>query len=130
MTVSHLARSRNRRRPASAVPSIRGLRISPPGFRATLVNISSTGLLAEWGLSLKIGQAVTVAFEGASTPPPAEARVVRSAIVSTSPAGLRYHLALAFTVPIVFDGGAPLARETAPSSGVADTIVDDVVNQW
>ena len=130
MTASHAARSRSRRRPASAVPSIRGLRISPPGFRATLVNISSTGLLAEWGLSLKIGQAVTVAFEGASTPPPVEARVVRSAIVSTSPAGLRYHVALAFTVPVVFEGGAPLVHETAPSSALSDTIPDDAVNQW
>ena len=40
------------RQPASAVPSIKGLRISPPGFKATLVDISGSGLLAEWGVAL------------------------------------------------------------------------------
>ena len=73
--------------PRRPVPSIKGLRISPPGFRATLVNISASGLLAEWGLPLKIGQAVTVAFEGTFTPQSVGAQVVRSSIASmTSPA--------------------------------------------
>ena len=65
------------RRPASAVPSITGLRISPPGFKATLVNISPSGLVAEWGLALKIGQTVTIAFEGPVTPQSVGALVVR-----------------------------------------------------
>ena len=64
------------RRPASAVPSITGLRISPPGFKATLVNISPSGLVAEWGLALKIGQTVTIAFEGTVTDGRTQTRVV------------------------------------------------------
>src|SRR6266567_1891404 len=83
-----------RRRPASAVPSIKGLRISPPGFKATLVNISTSGLLAEWGLPVRIGQVVTVAFEGTVTPQSVGAQVVRSSIASMTSAGLRYQVGL------------------------------------
>jgi hypothetical protein len=67
------------RQPASAVPSIKGLRISPPGFKATLLDISATGLLAEWGVALKIGQPVTVDFEGTFSPSSFEAFVTTSA---------------------------------------------------
>jgi PilZ domain-containing protein len=90
------------RRPASAVPSIKGLRISPPGFSATLVDISASGLLAEWGVALKIGQAVTVNFEGTFSPSSVGAQVVRSAVASMTSGGLRYHIGLAFTAPITF----------------------------
>ena len=50
------------RRPASAVPSITGLRISPHGVDATLVNISESGVLAECGERLKPGDTVRVAI--------------------------------------------------------------------
>ena len=83
------------RRPASAVPSIKGLRISPPGFKATLVDISASGLLAEWGVALKIGQAVTVNFEGTFSPQSLGAHVVRSAVASMTSGGIRYHVGLA-----------------------------------
>jgi hypothetical protein len=122
------------RRPASAVPSITGLRISPPGFKAALVNISSSGLVAEWGLALKIGQAVTVAFEGTVTPQSVGGLVVRSSIASTTSAGLRYHVAVAFTSPIAFEDQAAHATEaeTAQASAAASDRVasDDVVNRW
>ena len=48
------------RRPASALPSISGLTLSPYGAAATLVNISTSGLLAESGVPLKIGNFVKV----------------------------------------------------------------------
>jgi len=120
------------RRPASAVPSITGLRISPPGFKATLVNISSSGLVAEWGLALKIGQTVTVAFEGTVTPHSVGALVVRSSIASTTSAGLRYHVAVAFTSPIAFEDQATRAAEAETGSApTADRAAsDDVVNRW
>src|SRR3989442_7578870 len=84
--------SRAPRRPASAVPSITGLRISPPGFKATLVDISTSGLLAEWGVALKIGEAVTVNFEGTFSPQSVGAQVVRSSVASMTSGGLRYHV--------------------------------------
>ena len=123
------------RRPASAVPSITGLRISPPGFRATLVNFSTSGLLAEWGLPLKIGRAVTVVFEGTITPQSVGAQVVRSSIASMTSASLRYYVGLAFTAPIAFDDDAPpatgAAKAPAPAAVPDQAPLDDVVvNRW
>jgi hypothetical protein len=106
------------------VPSIKWLQISPPGFRATLVNISASGLLAEWGLPLKIGQAVTVAFEGTFTPHSVGAQVVRSSIASLTSASLRYHVGLAFTAPIAFEDQAAPAAVPDPAP------LDDVANRW
>ena len=111
------------RRPASAMPSITALRISPPGVGATLVDISANGLLAEWGVALRIGQAVKVTFEGTFSPATVEARVVRSAIAAMSPGGIRYHMAVAFTTPLVLD---PL-----PEAGAEDSASpDDIFNRW
>ena len=124
------------RRPASAVPSIKGLRISPPGFKATLVDISATGLLAEWGVALKIGQAVTVDFEGTFSPKSLGAQVVRSAVASMTSGGVRYHVGLAFTAPIAFeDTPAPppetSAGDDAVQAAVADPLQpDDIENCW
>ena len=124
------------RRPASAVPSIKGLRISPPGFKATLVDISASGLLAEWGVALKIGQAVTVNFEGTFSPQSLGAEVVRSAVASMTSAGVRYHVGLTFTAPIAFEDKPPPPPETsaeddAVQAAVADPLqADDIENCW
>ena len=124
------------RRPASAVPSIKSLRISPPGFEATLVDISENGLLAEWGHALKIGQAVTVDFEGTFSPQSLEAQVVRSAIASMTSSGVRYHVGLAFTAPIAFEDKPPPPPETSAENdtvqaAVADPLQpDDIENRW
>ena len=109
------------RRPASAMPSIKGLRISPPGFKATLVDISASGLLAEWGVALKIGQAVTVNFEGTFSPPSLQAQVVRSAVASMTSGGVRYYVGLAFTAPIAFEDEPPPPETSAE---------DDIDNCW
>jgi hypothetical protein len=121
------------RRPASAMPSITGLRISPPGFRATLVNISGTGLLAEWGLPLKVGQAVTIEFEGTFAQRSVRAQVVRSSVASTTSASLRYHVALEFMAPIGLGDEAQPATgaEKAPAAAAPDPALSgDVVNDW
>ena len=124
------------RRPGSAVPSIKGLRISPPGFKATLVDISASGLLAEWGVALKIGQAVTVNFEGTFSPQSLGAQVVRSAVASMTSGGVRYHVGLAFTAPIAFEDKPPPPPETsagddAVQAAVADPLqADDIENCW
>jgi len=123
------------RRLASAVASIKGLRISPPGFKATLVDISASGLLAEWGVALKIGQAVTVDFEGTFSPSSLRAQVVRSAVASMTSGGVRYQIGLAFTAPIAFDDEPPSpetsAGDEAVPGGAADPLqLDDIDNCW
>lgn len=86
------------RHPASAVPAITGLRISPHGVEAKLVNISENGLLAECGERLKPGSAVTVVFEGTFAPRSMEGRVARNSVSSMGRDGrLRYHVGIAFT---------------------------------
>ena len=94
------------RQPASAVPSISGITLSPYGAEATLVNISTSGLLAECGVPLKIGNFVKVFFEGTVAPPPAEGRVVRICVASMASTGVRYNIGIAFKVPIDFEGEA------------------------
>jgi len=112
-----------RRRPASAMPSITGLRISPPGIGATLVDISTNGLLAESGVAPRIGQEVEVTFEGTFSPATAAGQVVRSAIAAMAPGGIRYHVAVAFTTPIVLD---PLPEAIAAASQQTD----EIFNRW
>jgi len=124
------------RQPASAVPSIKGLRISPPGFKATLIDISPSGLLAEWGVALKIGQAVTVDFEGTFSPQSLAAHVVRSAVASMTSGGVRYHVGLAFTAPIAFGDKPPAPGETSAEDDAVQAAVtdpptpDDIENSW
>jgi len=92
------------RRAAHEVPSITGLRISPPGVDATLVNISPSGLLAECSERLKAGRAVSIVFEGSFEPRTVEARVARCAVSSMGNDGrLRYHVGIAFANPIHLD---------------------------
>jgi hypothetical protein len=112
------------RRPASAMPSITGLHISPPGAGATLVDISTNGLLADSGVALRIGQAVEVTFEGTFSPTTVEARVVRSAIGAMTPGDIRYHTAVAFTTPIVLDSLPEASSEDDPPPP------DDILNRW
>jgi hypothetical protein len=89
------------RYPASDVPSIKGLRLSPHGAEARLVNISVTGLLAECTVRLKVGSAVTVLFEGGFVPVSAAGRVARCEVSAMGRDGvLRYHVGIAFKVPI------------------------------
>ena len=99
---------------ASQVPSITGLRLSPHGAGATLVNISGSGLLAECTVRLKTGSAVTVLFEGDFSPASVASRVARCAVSAMGSDGLlRYHIGIAFIAPIAVDDG--LAREPAPA---------------
>lgn len=82
---------------ASVVPAITGLRISPHGVEAILVNISETGVLAECGERLKPGSAVTVVFEGTFVPRSMEGRVARNSVASMGRDGrLRYHVGIGF----------------------------------
>ena len=70
------------RLPASAVPAITGLRIQ--GQKATLINISETGLLAECGERQMPGSKLTVMVEGAFAPATMRCRVMRTSVAARS----------------------------------------------
>jgi hypothetical protein len=113
------------RRPASAVPTITGLRFMPQDAEARLVNISTTGLLAESMGRIGVGTALEVIFEGGFTPRSAMGRVARCEVaVMGTDALLRYHIAIEFDAPIALADDAESAaqaqlqpqRESAPQS--------------
>jgi PilZ domain-containing protein len=112
------------RYPASEVPSITGLRLSPHGAEATLVNISTTGLLAECAVRLKTGSTVTVQFEGTFTPTTVQGRVARCSVARVSNGGtLLYHVGLSFTeaitLPAELERAAAAAAETSAAPAAA-----------
>ena len=109
------------------MPEITGLRFSPHGVEATLINISTSGILVECGERLKAGSAVTVVFEGTFTPRTAEGRVARHSVSAMGRDGrLRYHVGLAFTKDI------PLEPEPAPPMAESAPVVASQVvrNRW
>jgi hypothetical protein len=99
-----LAQGKSPRRPAAAVPSITGLRLSPLGAEASLVNISETGLLADCPVRLKVGSPTKVLFEGAFFPSSVSGRVARCEVNAMGQnGGLRYHIGIEFNAPIALD---------------------------
>ena len=105
------------RRPASAMPSITGLRFSPQGLGAVLLDISETGMLAECGERVKPG-ALTVVFDGTFEPRKAAGCVVRNSVLSMGADGsLRYLIGIEFTEPIhlepIDDSPPPRVEESA-----------------
>jgi hypothetical protein len=106
------------RHPASDFPAISGVRISPQGTRATLINISAKGVLVESSASLKPTSAVTIVFEGTFTPSSVPSRVVRTTVVGIGKdGGLKYQIGIAFT--------APIALEERPAGDAAQVPVVD-----
>ena len=90
------------RRPAATVPEITGIRLKPHGADATLVNISTSGILVECASRIKPGTAVIVVFEGTFSPAQVDARVARSSVaIMHKGGGLGYHTGIAFNRPIV-----------------------------
>ena len=120
--------------PASAVPSITGLSLSPPGAQATLVNISVTGLLAECRVPLKTGTSIKVIFEGTFAPQTVEGRLVRTCVASMTSSGVRYNVAINFKAPIDLEGHMP--SESRADNSPATVAAPDppqpslIVNRW
>ena len=113
------------RHPASRVPSITAVRLSPQGTRATLVNISTTGMLVETSAALKPTSAVTVVFEGTFTPSSMPSRVARTTVVGIGKDGtLRYQIGLSFARPIELEelvaGAVAHTSAEAPPPAAAD----------
>jgi hypothetical protein len=116
------------RRAASAMPSITGLRFSPQGLHAVLVDISETGMLAECGERVKPG-GLTVVFDGTFEPRRAEGRVVRNSVLSMGADGsLRYLIGIEFTAPIYLE---PIDDAPPPQVEESAVVVPRVVrNRW
>jgi hypothetical protein len=111
------------RRQANEVPQITGIRLLPQGAEASLLNISSSGLLAETADRVPAGSAVEVCFEGSFSPARATGRVVRSQVSFMNADGrLRYQVAIEFDTPIALDD--------QPAATPAKTTPRDVRNRW
>ena len=111
------------RLPASAVPGIKGVRLSPHGTEATLMNISASGILVECVSRLRLGTAVTTVFDGTFSPATIEGRVARSSVANVSKKGvLQYHIGIAFNKPIVLQAApvaAAIRQPEAPAASAA-----------
>jgi hypothetical protein len=121
------------RRPAAAVPSITGLRLSPLGGDASLVNISETGLLAECTVRLKVGSATRVLLEGAFSPSSVSGRVARCEVNAMGQDGvLRYHVGIEFNSPIALDrpSAAPSSAREARLEVPEQSPIRVVQNRW
>lgn len=109
------------RLPATAVPTITGVRLSPVGSEATLVNISSSGVLVRCLTRLLPGTPVTVVFDGTFKPASIKGKVMRCLVADIcKPAGLSYHIGIAFNITIDLDVPealvkAPAVAEIVPS---------------
>jgi hypothetical protein len=100
----------------ASVPGITGLRLYPHRASAQLVNISTSGLLAESTAKVTVGSAVTVGFEGGFTPSTAPGRIVRCEVAAMGRDGmLRYHVAIEFDKPLALDGAAEPPAPPMPS---------------
>jgi hypothetical protein len=122
---------------ASQVPTITGVRLSPFGTEATLLNISATGALVECASRLRLGTVLTLVFDGGFAPSSVEGRVARSAVAAVDKKGkLLYHVGVAFTKPIALATPAPAApvQREAPAAPqlrvVAPAAAASVMNRW
>lgn len=125
--------------PASQVPSIQGVRISPHGADAALINISPRGLLAECGIALRPGTKVTITFSGGFTPAAVPGRVARCAVARMAPGGIRYEIGVAFDelLPLPETQPEPTAGVNLPAPILAVPILEPrpgescaVRNRW
>jgi hypothetical protein len=104
------------RRPASDFPGIVGVTLLPLGAEATLLNISTTGLLSESTARLPVGSPVTVQFRGTFSPLSVVGRVVRCEVAAMGHDGLlRYAIAVEFASPISLGDDSGVQSFAAPS---------------
>ena len=94
----------------------------PHGTEAALVNISTTGVLAESISRVPVGSAVEVAFQGSFTPRSAKGRVARCEVAVMGSDGLlRYHIAIEFDNPISFGDEVIAEPEPPPPAAAVPT---------
>jgi hypothetical protein len=137
-TVNALAQDEARidsRFPASAVPAITSVRLSP-GDAVDLVNISKSGVLVEGRTRFVPGTRVTVIFDGGFTPASVKGKVVRCQVSSISGGALRYQSGIQFEKrlevlePNVPAHPAPPAPGPVPAPVPIASAPRRVVNRW
>jgi|WetSurMetagenome_2_1015567.scaffolds.fasta_scaffold304408_1 hypothetical protein len=102
---------------ASSFPQIQEIRLF--GTPATLVNLSSSGILLECGERSVPGGVLTIEFVGTFSPSSVQGRVIRCEVVGIAPSGsMRYRIGLAFKKPLVLPDQAGARTET-PASAAA-----------
>jgi hypothetical protein len=110
---------------AAAVPAITGVRLSPGGGEAWLVNISSSGVLVRCATKLLPGTPVMVTFEGTFVVGSAKGKVARCFVADIGrPVGLSYHIGIAFNESIPFEG--QIAETPQPELEAVPVLV----NRW
>jgi hypothetical protein len=119
------------RHPATGMPAITGVHLSPGGGEASLVNISSTGALVRCPTKLLPGTAVTMTFDGTFSPSTIKGKVVRCFVADIGrPAGLAYHIGIAFNVAIQLEEKEPV-EDSKPDAAIPPPPVEPVlVNRW
>jgi hypothetical protein len=128
--------------PASAVPGITSVRLSP-GDAVELVNISKSGVLVEGRTRFVPGTRVTVIFDGGFTPASIKGKVVRCQVSSISGGALRYQSGIQFekrldvlephsaSAPAAAASPATAARAATPAPALAAPAAPRrVVNRW
>jgi hypothetical protein len=106
--------------PASAVPTITSVRLSP-GDAVDLVNISKSGVLVEGRTRFVPGTRVTVLFDGGFTPASHKGKVVRCQVSSISGGALRYQSGIQFERKLEqFDVQGATLAPVAPAEPVND----------
>ena len=129
--VPSLENRRSPRRAASVVPSITGVRLSPVGGEAVLVNISATGVLVRCMTRLRPDTAVNVVFEGGFSPASVPSRIVRSVVAQIDASGkLWFDLGIAFRKPIAFDDVAAPVEVPAAAPAMQAVVEVPLVNRW
>ena len=117
---------------AAQIPSITGLRLSPQTGDTSLVNISSSGILARVNTKLNPGTRVTLTFVGTFKPSSVAGRVVRCIVTDISASGnLWYHLGIAFDTPIDLRGFTPTENSQPTSAAPASNQPPGTLsNRW
>jgi hypothetical protein len=119
------------RHPAEAMPSITGVRLSPGGREAWLVNISCTGVLLRCATKLPPGTPVQVTLEGTFQPGSIKGRVARCFVADIGrPVGLSYHIGIHFNETITIDGQPAETPEPAPELEPTAAPAAVLVNRW
>ena len=128
-----------RRYAASSFPQIQEVRLVPPGAVASLVNLSTSGILVECESRLVPGSILTVEFTGTFTPSSMEGRVIRCEVIGIATGGsLRYRIGLAFSTPIALptetadqsEAPAPAPAAPPPVTAVAAAGPPVLRNRW
>jgi hypothetical protein len=124
---------RSPRRAPSVVPSITGVRLSPVGGEAVLVNISATGVLVRCMTRVRPDTAVNVIFEGGFSPTLVPSRIVRCVVAQIDASGrLWFDLGIAFRKTIALDDLPASVEAPAPASSPQDPapMAEPVFNRW